>query len=112
MPLILFFINIAYVVFSKNIVDVYSKSFIILANHLFIFYKVKYNYERSIEYYAVKTFVWVVEFLPNSAIYKTLKFTVQLFFKYEKEEVLLLKKSKTCISRKTNEEIILPTKSI
>ena len=45
--------------------------------------------KNIIEYYLVKFCVWIVGFLPNSSVYKFLKFIAKLFFKYEKRRCAL-----------------------
>jgi len=59
-----------------------------------------------IEYYIVKIFVWIVGFLPNKIVYKTLKFIAKLFFKYEKRRSTLTKRNlKLAFPTKSDEEI-------
>jgi len=58
--------------------------------------------KESIEYYTVKSLVWAVKFLPNSAVYKILKLVAKLFFKYEKRRSTLTKR---------NLKLAFPTKS-
>jgi len=61
---------------------------------------------NKIEYYIVKIFIWVVGFLPNSVVYKFLKFVAKLFFKYEKRRSTLTKRNlKLAFPEKNDEEI-------
>lgn len=67
--------------------------------------------KESIEYYTVKIFVWIVGFLPNSTVYKILKFVAKLFFKYEKRRSTLTKRNlKLAFPEKTDEEILVLAK--
>lgn len=59
-----------------------------------------------IEYYIVKVFIWVIGFLPNKIVYKTLKIIAKLFFKYEKRRSTLTKRNlKLAFPAKSDEEI-------
>ncbi|WP_024954293.1 lysophospholipid acyltransferase family protein [Sulfurospirillum arcachonense] len=61
---------------------------------------------EKLEYFIVKLFIWLVGLLPNSALYKTMKFIAKLFFKYEKRRsVLTFKNLKAAFPDKNEEEI-------
>jgi len=63
--------------------------------------------KNKIEYYLLKFFVWFVSFLPNLAVYKTLKFIAKLFFRLEKRRSSLTQKNlKLAFPDLKDEEIV------
>ena len=60
----------------------------------------------TIQYYALKFFVWMVGFLSNQSVYKILKAIGKLFFKYEKRRSILTKRNlKLAYPQKSDEQI-------
>jgi len=63
--------------------------------------------KNKIEYYLLKFFVWIVSFLPNSAVYKILKFIAKLCFRFEKRRSSLTQKNlKLAFADLKDEEIV------
>lgn len=64
------------------------------------------NMKETIEYYALKSLIWIVGFLPNSAVYSIVKSIAKLFYKYEKRRSTLTKKNlKLAFPNKSEDEI-------
>jgi KDO2-lipid IV(A) lauroyltransferase len=49
--------------------------------------------KEKIEYYSVKTLIFIIGLLPNQAIYKSLQFIAKVIYKYEKRRSSLTRKN-------------------
>ncbi len=63
--------------------------------------------KEKLEYFIVKTFVWIIGLLPSKFVYATLKFIAKLLFKYEKRRSSLTIKNLELAFPEMNKDDIL-----